>query len=136
MKPANGYTREQFRRNTPALRLRDLLTTFSEGSTNVDDSKGARGEERALSLKPYFPKTLFVHGIEDTTVPYTSTSKAARIVRQCGIDQCHEQYVPGTGHQDAIIHMMLGGRVKTAIMDWLTHSHHHMDSSSASHSRL
>jgi len=66
-----------------------------------------------------FPRTLLIHGIEDDTVPFTATSEGARILRQCGVTECDEIYSPLTGHQDAVIHLMLGGRVKDSVQDWL-----------------
>jgi hypothetical protein len=65
---------------------------------------------------------LLAHGIEDDTVPFMSTSEGARILRSCGIDQCQEFYAPLTGHQDAVMHLMLGGRVKDFVRDWISNS--------------
>jgi acetyl esterase/lipase len=109
MKPCNGYTREQFRLNTPPLRLRDFLISWQES-----DSR--------LVLDRFFPPTLLLHGIEDDTVPFTATSEAARILRSCGVTRCDEYYAPLTGHQDIIMHLMLGGRAQTAIVKWLDQS--------------
>jgi acetyl esterase/lipase len=105
MKAANGYTREQFRLNTPALRVQEFLISFQESSR--------------LALDHFFPKTLLIHGIEDDTVPFTATSESARILRACGLTKCEEFYAPLTGHQDAVMHLMFGGRVQTAVVDWL-----------------
>ncbi len=110
MKACNGYTREQFRWNSPARRLQDFLATYQEGAFNT------------LTVNSFFPRTLFVHGIEDDTVPFTATSEAARILRSCGIDYCDEFYAPLTGHQDAVMQLMLGGRVKDFIRGWLEHN--------------
>lgn len=107
MKPCNGYTREQFRRNSPTRRLQDFLATFQEDAF------------RNLTLNAFFPRTLLVHGIEDDTVPFTATSEAARVLRFCGVQNCEEYYAPLTGHQDAVMHLMLGGRVKDFIQTWL-----------------
>ena len=107
MKACNGYTRELFRYNSPTWRLRDFLATFVEGVGN-------------LTLNSYFPRMLLVHGIEDDTVPFTATSEAAEALRSFGIEQCDEYYAPFTGHQDAIMHLMLGGRVKDYIQGWLS----------------
>lgn len=103
MKAACGYSREQFRWNSPALRLQDFLVSIKE------------------SGKPdaFFPLTLLIHGIEDSTVPFTATGVAARALRSCGISKCHEVYVPSTGHQEAVMHLMLGGRACEDIIEWL-----------------
>jgi Prolyl oligopeptidase family len=105
MKACNGYTREQFRRNSPGHRLQDLLATFSES--------------KALVVDKYFPDMLLIHGIEDDTVPFTATAETARMIRSAGIQNCDEIYVPRTGHQDAVMHLMLGGRVKDLVGRWL-----------------
>ena len=80
----------------------------------VEEAASARA---CLSL--HLPRMLMVHGIEDDTVPFTATGEAARILRSCGIEDIHEHYSPLTGHQDAVVHLMLGGRVQDAIVDWL-----------------
>jgi acetyl esterase/lipase len=107
LKPACGYSREQFRRNSPALKLVDFLASFQECDN--------------LALDNFLPKMLLIHGIEDDTVPFTSTGEAAHILRACGITKCDEIYLPETGHQDAVMHVMLGGRTRNAILDWLEH---------------
>jgi dipeptidyl aminopeptidase/acylaminoacyl peptidase len=62
-----------------------------------------------------------IHGIEDDTVPFTSTGEAARLLRACGTTKCDEIYLPETGHSDAILHVMFGGRARNDILDWLEH---------------
>ncbi|CAJ1932322.1 unnamed protein product [Cylindrotheca closterium] len=106
LKPACGYTREQFRLNSPAWRLKDFLSSIPPGKQD-------------LLPEIYFPRTLLVHGIEDEVVPFTSTSEAARILRSCGLPSIEEHYAPKTGHQDVIVQFMLGGKVPIAVMDWL-----------------
>jgi hypothetical protein len=106
MKPACGHTRKQFRLHSPALRLRDVLTTFDESAT--------------LSLDRFLPKMALLHGIHDDTVPFTATSEAARIMRSCGVNQIDEIYLPETGHQDAIVQVMLGGCASNAVVEWLS----------------
>jgi hypothetical protein len=108
LKAANGHTREQFRVNTPQLRLKDFLAATMSPEC-LEES----------SVDVFFPRSLLVHGIEDDIVPFTATSEAAHILRSCGITRCDEFYVPLTGHQDAVMHLMLGGRVERGIVDWL-----------------
>ena len=105
MKAANGYTREQFRLNSPALRLQDFLISIPESEK--------------LSPDNFFPDTLLIHGILDSTVPFTATSEAARVLKSCGVKKLVESYIPLTGHQDAVMHLMLGGRVQNSIVRWL-----------------
>ena len=107
MKAACGYSREQFRHNSPALRLVHFLASFKECDN--------------LALNNFLPRMLLIHGIEDDTVPFTSTGEAARLMRACGITKCDEIYLPESGH-DTIIHVMLGGRARDAILDWLGHT--------------
>lgn len=107
MKAACGYSREQFRLNSPALRLKDFLISIQECD--------------GLCPNVFFPRSLLVHGIEDDTVPFTATSEGARVIRSCGVTKCEEYYAPLTGHQDAVMHLMLGGRVQKSIVDWLEH---------------
>jgi len=106
LKAACGHTREQFRLNSPAWRLKDFLPSIPPG-------------RHELLPDTYFPRTLLVHGIEDDVVPFTSTSEAARILRSCGITSIEEHYATKIGHQDVIVEFMLGGKVPIAVMEWL-----------------
>ncbi|KAL3933704.1 MAG: hypothetical protein SGARI_003649 [Bacillariaceae sp.] len=104
LKPCNGYTREQFLRNSPVCRLQDVLKDVSSES----------------GMQDYFPRwSLLIHGIEDDTVPFTASCEAARVLRSCGVTSCDEIYVPETGHQDCVVALMLGGRAQTEIVEWL-----------------
>jgi hypothetical protein len=106
MKPSCGSTREQFRLHSPAWKMRDILTKFEESAT--------------LSLDRFLPKMALLHGIHDDTVPFTATSEAARIMRSCGVKQIDEIYLPETGHQDAVVQLMLGGCTSNAVVEWLS----------------
>jgi len=104
MKPVCGYSREAFRENSPALRLMRYLTDVSESDASIHDA---------------FPRMLLVHGSDDGTVPFTATAEAARILRSCGVSQCEEIYVAQVGHQDTIMEIMIGGKTRDVVMDWL-----------------
>jgi len=184
MKACNGYTREQFRENSPAYRLYDLLTTLKEldcGTGDVvdddidydDDNDAMVGVEGIKSnsrddgadrhnrhrlghldnedsmrnhirtktvLRDYFPELLFVHGMEDETVPFTATAEVAYRFRSVlggggkmmkkkdgttagstagDVGGCYEYYIPKIGHQDTVVHLMLGGKVRTFLQNWL-----------------
>jgi hypothetical protein len=106
MKPACGYTREDFRRNSPTQQLLELLTHVDEPRTPVQS---------------LIPRTLLLHGIEDSTVPFTSSAEAARILRSCGVTDCDEAYVAQTGHQDTVMHFILGGKSRELVIEWLKH---------------
>lgn len=120
MKAVNGFTREAFRRNSPALRLEDSLVAINECQIR--------------SLDNYLPRMVLVHGIEDDTVPFTATGEAARVLRLCGVTKCQEIYIPAIGHQDTVMQIMLGGRTREAVVDWIKDLS--MNRKSASHSPL
>jgi acetyl esterase/lipase len=106
LKAANGFSRFNFLRNSPAWRLQDALKDFQEDENEC--------------IQDFFPqRLLLIHGIEDDTVPFTATSEAARVLKACGVINFQEFYVPETGHQDSVVHLMLGGRVRNAIIQWL-----------------
>lgn len=104
MKPVNGYSRQAFDENSPALRWMQSLVDISEMSASIKDA---------------FPRMLLVHGIEDSTVPFTATAEAARILRSCGVERCEEVYVAKVGHQDTVMEIMMGGKTQDAVMDWI-----------------
>merc|ERR1719491_1652217 len=91
MQPICGRTRENFRRASPAHRLLSLLGTQREGT-----------------LHHLAPRALLVHGVEDATVPFAATADAGRVLRAAGL-ACEEAYLAGAGHQDMVMHLMLGG---------------------------
>jgi acetyl esterase/lipase len=102
MKPICGHSRENFQLANPTNRLLHHLTR-----NNHD------------TLDQMMPPILLVHGIEDTTVPFTATSDAARQLRACGVSHCNEIYLERTSHQDVILHFMMGGAAKELVLDWL-----------------
>jgi acetyl esterase/lipase len=104
MKPACGYTRNAFRDNSPAYKLIDMLTSMDE---TRDD------------LNSWLPELLLVHGMDDGTVPFTATAEAARIIKSCGVKQCTELYLAKTGHEQAVMELMLGGTTTREIVKWL-----------------
>ena len=105
MKPACGYTRNQFNMNSPAIRLSHILTEFDENNL--------------LSVDKILPRMLLVHGVEDTTVPFTATSDCSKLLRACGVSRCEELYLGKTGHEHTVMHFMMGGKTKDAVMEWL-----------------
>jgi acetyl esterase/lipase len=105
LKPVNGYSRDAFRNNSPALRLQESLWSC--------------GECQQRSFDNFLPPLALLHGIEDETVPFTATAEAARVLRSCGVTRCQEIYVPETGHQEVAMQIMLGGRSRDAVLHWL-----------------
>ena len=69
-----------------------------------------------------FPATLLVHGMEDETVPFTATAEAAYMLQSSAtgaatnIDQV---YIAKAQHQETVMHLMLGGPTRDAILEWL-----------------
>lgn len=110
MKAANGYTVPAFRAHTPAYQLQDLLLLLQN--------------ENDVSL--YMPRHMVVlHGMEDTTVPFTSTSECARRLKACGLANVEEIYLAKTGHQEAIMEVMTGGLTRDKIVGWMSEREHH-----------
>ena len=107
LKPICGHTRENFNKASPVKRLLALLPK------QIDDSTRS-----GSTIQQLMPPILLLHGIEDTVVPFTATSDAGRQLRSCGL-QCDENYLSETGHQDVIMHFMLGGEAKDLTLDWL-----------------
>lgn len=117
LKPICGHTRENFDRASPAKRLYKLLA--SEGKKREQGLTTTASASVASIMQQYMPSILLVHGIEDTTVPFTATSDLGRVLRSCGLHKCDEMYLEDTGHQDVIMQFMLGGRAKDLVLDWL-----------------
>lgn len=106
MKAACGFSRDAFRDNSPAFRLLSLLISINESQEDLNE---------------LLPKILLVHGIEDGTVPFTATAEAARIIKACGVSRCSELYLTKTGHEQAVMELMLGGKTRDQILKWLLH---------------
>jgi hypothetical protein len=62
---------------------------------------------------------LFLHGMEDSTVPFTATADAARALRSCGVVDCEQVYLEKCGHEDVVMHFMIGGAARDFTMDYL-----------------
>jgi hypothetical protein len=90
MKPSCGYSRDGFRRHSPALRLRACLSI----PPNCINSTKRNEPSKPIMA---FPATLLLHGIDDATVPFTATAEAAHILRACGVVSCQEIYVADVG---------------------------------------
>ncbi len=112
MKPACGYTRDSFDHYSPAVKLQTLL---SRRIMNLKSFETIHVDEIISKL---IPGMLLVHGVEDTTVPFTSTSEASKIIRSCGVKLCEERYWIA-GHADIVVELMLDGKTKAVVLDWL-----------------
>ena len=74
-------------------------------------------------------RILLVHGMEDTTVPFTATTELARRLAACGLSS-QQLYLAKTGHQDTVMQLMLGGMTQKKIVAWLEDDCHHGKTSS------
>lgn len=82
-------------------------------------------------------RILLLHGIEDSTVPFTATSDAAFTLRTCGLVNCDEVYIEKCGHQDVVMQFMLGGAARDITMDYLvTYSKRKSKSGVLDHQRV
>ena len=109
MKAACGFSREEFRKLSPALRIVDCMSVWSQEC-----------EKRALDN--ILPQIVLLHGIEDDVVPFTSTAEAASLLRSCGVMKLREIYFAKTAHNECVTQIMMGGIVRDALMDCLQNS--------------
>lgn len=109
MKPANGDSREMFRRYSPAIQAEDLF------------AQCASLEERQY-LKDSFPSMTFIHGLDDATVPNSSTERAVQQLSSAGVSNCNGIYLKGTGHEEAVLQLMLGGETQDVVVNCLRQS--------------
>jgi acetyl esterase/lipase len=132
MKPVNGYNRANFQTNSPARLLQQTLAELSADN----DSEGINTTAASL-LSSLLPKMLLVHGMEDSTVPFTATAEAARILRSVGgrnmeysspsstatTDGNHtkieEMYIAKAEHGDTVVQLMLGGPICDSVLTWI-----------------
>ncbi|KAL7520649.1 hypothetical protein ACHAWX_005366 [Stephanocyclus meneghinianus] len=103
MKAICGGTRDNFSIASPVSRLMKQISTGSHART----------------VQECTPPLLFLHGMEDTTVPFTATADAARALRSCGVVDCEEVYLEKCGHQDVVMHFMIGGAARDETMEYL-----------------
>ena len=115
MKPICGHSRINFHKASPAKHLMTLIAQQREDTSTSTSNH----YPQPPTIQQLFPPTLLVHGIEDSTVPFTATSDAGRILRSCGIQQCDEIYLEETGHEQVVMHFMLGGAANDLVMGWL-----------------
>jgi len=105
MKPICGHSRDSFDRASPVKRLLSLFREQQRTATTT--------------IQQLTPPILLVHGVEDSTVPFTATADAGRMLRSCGLKKCDEMYLDETNHEDVIMHFMLGGLAKDLVLGWL-----------------
>ena len=104
MKAICGGTRDNFSVVSPISRMMTNLTI---------------PQSRITSNK--LPPILMIHGVEDTTVPFTATADAARSLRSSGLFVVDEVYLEKCGHEDVVTQFMFGGEARDATMKYLLH---------------
>jgi len=81
--------------------------------------------EQSLYLKSLAndlcPHMAMIHGVQDETVPFTSTRQAVKLLRNAGITKCDSMFMSETGHSDTVFELMFGGKTQSVVMDWLEH---------------
>jgi hypothetical protein len=117
MKPACGSSRQNFHAHSPAIQLVQLQSKCDNNNDNVNGNLLMVGGGSFAHLLPR--NMLLVHGVEDTTVPFTATAEASYLIRSCGVRQCEELYLSKTGHQETILQFMVGGKTQDAVHSWL-----------------
>jgi acetyl esterase/lipase len=102
MKAICGGTRDNFSVASPVSRMLKLASSHH------------------ATVQECAPPILLVHGIEDSTVPFTATSDAARSLRSCGLVHCDEVYLEKCEHADVVMQLMLGGGpTRNVVMEYL-----------------
>ena len=135
MKPVNGYTRHNFQINSPAQRLQSALAhIYQASSTEKPDNQSLIS---TAALDHLIPPMCLVHGMDDATVPFTSTAEAARVLKSCGVTHVDEIYLADVGHQDVVMHFMMGGSALDETFAWIHKRHkEELGSSSRTHMRI
>ena len=106
MSPANGHSNNMFLRFSPAVQFRNLVCQ-------------CRSEEERHVLQKAFPPTTLIHGMNDETVPSSSTKVAAQLINSTGVAVCKEIYVDDLGHEETIVQVMFGGPVQDILTNLL-----------------
>lgn len=145
LKPANGYDRKNFAKNSPPWKVQhELIRTLNE----MDEESRNMLQSATPSCFP--GRILLVHGAEDDVVPVSGTGEAANILKQClgggssSNDDCDitidEYYVPKTGHQDTIMDLfMLAGHkgpITKKVVEWILESNRQVHTRKRIHSKL
>ena len=121
MKPACGYTRESFQKHSPTVELSRLqIGIVGSNVSAVTNEKEMNDNNDGVRMSS-FPRFLLIHGMHDSTVPFTSTANVAHAIRACGVSksQCREVYLPGLEHIDVAFHLMLGGLTRDLVREWI-----------------
>jgi acetyl esterase/lipase len=105
MKAACGYDRKRLSDFSPVLQLFQSMIT----RTRVEQQH----------VHEACPRIAMIHGVQDETVPFTSSQQAARLIALAGIQKCEAMFLSETGHSDTVLELMFGGKTQDAVMEWL-----------------
>ena len=103
MKPAGGFTRELLNYYSPTWRMKNKQHPGAAESTNI-------------------PKILLIHGMDDDTAPFTSTSDLYFTLKEksnsSNID-ISQFIMEKTGHVETLTELIFGGKSKDIIINWI-----------------
>ena len=73
------------------------------------------------SKKAHLPPMLFIHGENDTTVPYTSSMNIALLLQQVSCNGAVAlEVLPDVEHIETALHLMFGGSTSERVLGWLS----------------
>lgn len=108
MKPACGMTRDNFKSSSPGIRLARTLSVMEHNRN-----------KNLPCVDQYMPRMLLLHGMKDTTVPFSSTAECARMLRSCGVTRYSEQYLGNADHGQTVLDLMRGGQTLDCVKSFL-----------------
>jgi acetyl esterase/lipase len=109
MAPICGGSVAAWRRNSPT----HLAKTMAIAQTNTVPNKNDQ------SLLPNWPATLLLHGVCDSTVPYTSSVQFFDRIASTTHPRNRLHLLPDTEHAETVLQLMFGGPTRDVIMDWI-----------------
>lgn len=111
MLPACGGSVETLSHYSPEYRM-----------DQISEECGNRGVGRS-NFGDDVPRLLLVHGVKDTTAPYTASLDMVDKFRSVGWGgddaHCEELLLHDLGHIEPVLHFMVGGETVTKVMIWL-----------------
>jgi hypothetical protein len=60
-----------------------------------------------------------LHGVDDDTVPFTSSRKAAKLMKAWGLSSIDDIYLHEVDHTSLLFDLMFGGKSKQKLIDCL-----------------
>lgn len=126
LKAACGQNGVGFAQVSVAHRLERIVNAAK--AARRDESSSTKDEE--AWWESILPRMLFLHGTDDTTVPYTSTVELVNelfrsvnaidaMSTQMSVDQLQKSILLDVEHAETALHLMVGGQTRDVVMDWL-----------------